>query len=167
LWGLRDRRGRWTSEALEREQYRGIRPCPGYPACPDHSEKATLFRLLDAENAIGLQLTESFAMYPASSVSGYYFSHPSSQYFVVGRLSREQVRRLRAAPGRGARAGRALARRQPRLRPGLSHQSSRRGLVCRIGIRIFRRPARSGPTFSATLGRTPPRVASVAASTSR
>jgi 5-methyltetrahydrofolate--homocysteine methyltransferase len=78
-------------EALVREQYRGIRPAPGYPACPDHSEKATLFRLLDAENAIGLQLTESFAMYPASSVSGYYFAHPNSQYFVVGRLSREQV----------------------------------------------------------------------------
>jgi 5-methyltetrahydrofolate--homocysteine methyltransferase len=78
-------------EALVREQYRGIRPAPGYPACPDHSEKAALFRLLDAENAIGLRLTESFAMYPASSVSGYYFSHPKSQYFVVGRLSREQV----------------------------------------------------------------------------
>jgi 5-methyltetrahydrofolate--homocysteine methyltransferase len=78
-------------EALVREEYRGIRPAPGYPACPDHSEKATLFRLLDAENAIGLMLTESFAMYPASSVSGYYFSHPKSQYFVVGRLSREQV----------------------------------------------------------------------------
>jgi 5-methyltetrahydrofolate--homocysteine methyltransferase len=78
-------------EALVREQYRGIRPAPGYPACPDHSEKATLFRLLGAENAIGLELTESFAMYPASSVSGYYFSHPNSQYFVVGRLSREQV----------------------------------------------------------------------------
>jgi 5-methyltetrahydrofolate--homocysteine methyltransferase len=78
-------------EALVREQYRGIRPAPGYPACPDHSEKATLFRLLDAENAIGLELTESFAMYPASSVSGYYFSHPGSQYFVVGRLSREQL----------------------------------------------------------------------------
>jgi len=78
-------------EALVREQYRGIRPAPGYPACPDHSEKAALFRLLDAENAIGLTLTESFAMYPASSVSGFYFSHPNSQYFVVGRLSREQV----------------------------------------------------------------------------
>jgi 5-methyltetrahydrofolate--homocysteine methyltransferase len=78
-------------EGLVREQYRGIRPAPGYPACPDHSEKSTLFRLLDAENAIGLKLTESFAMYPASSVSGYYFSHPKSQYFVVGRLSREQL----------------------------------------------------------------------------
>jgi 5-methyltetrahydrofolate--homocysteine methyltransferase len=79
------------NESLIRERYRGIRPAPGYPACPDHSEKATLFRLLDAEKAIGLRLTENFAMYPASAVSGLYFSHPGSQYFVVGRLSREQV----------------------------------------------------------------------------
>jgi 5-methyltetrahydrofolate--homocysteine methyltransferase len=78
-------------EDLIAENYRGIRPAPGYPACPEHSEKATLFRLLDAENAIGLKLTENFAMYPASAVSGLYFSHPQSQYFVVGRLSREQV----------------------------------------------------------------------------
>ena len=79
------------NEALIREQYRGIRPAPGYPACPEHSEKATLFRLLDAERHTGLQLTENFAMYPAAAVSGLYFSHPGSQYFVVGRLSREQV----------------------------------------------------------------------------
>ncbi len=77
--------------ALAREDYVGIRPAPGYPACPEHSEKATIFRLLDAENAVGAQLTENFAMLPASSVSGLYFSHPRSQYFVVGRLSREQV----------------------------------------------------------------------------
>jgi len=79
------------NEDLIREQYRGIRPAPGYPACPEHSEKAKLFELLDAEKNIGLALTENYAMYPASSVSGYYFSHPGSQYFVVGRLSREQV----------------------------------------------------------------------------
>ena len=79
------------NEALIREQYRGIRPAPGYPACPEHSEKATIFRLLDAEKHTGLSLTESFAMYPAAAVSGLYFSHPGSQYFVVGRLSREQV----------------------------------------------------------------------------
>ena len=78
-------------DALVREQYRGIRPAPGYPACPEHSEKATLFRLLDAEARIGARLTESFAMLPASAVSGFYFAHPRSQYFVVGRLSREQV----------------------------------------------------------------------------
>jgi 5-methyltetrahydrofolate--homocysteine methyltransferase len=79
------------NEALIREQYRGIRPAPGYPACPEHSEKATIFRLLDAEKHTGLSLTESFAMYPAAAVSGLYFAHPGSQYFVVGRLSREQV----------------------------------------------------------------------------
>jgi 5-methyltetrahydrofolate--homocysteine methyltransferase len=77
--------------ALIAEGYRGIRPAPGYPACPEHSEKATLFRLLDAETNAGVRLTESFAMYPAAAVSGYYFSHPQSQYFVVGRVSREQV----------------------------------------------------------------------------
>lgn len=79
------------NQALIDEQYVGIRPAPGYPACPEHSEKATLFRLLDAENNAGVKLTESFAMYPAAAVSGYYFSHPRSQYFVVGRVSREQV----------------------------------------------------------------------------
>ncbi|TCZ88411.1 methionine synthase [Lysobacter sp. N42] len=79
------------NEALIAERYRGIRPAPGYPACPDHSEKATLFRLLDAQRHAGVELTESFAMYPAAAVSGYYFSHPRSQYFVVGRVSKEQV----------------------------------------------------------------------------
>ena len=76
---------------LVAEKYRGIRPAPGYPACPDHTEKATLFELLDATANAGIELTESFAMYPASAVSGWYFSHPDSQYFVVGRISKEQV----------------------------------------------------------------------------
>jgi len=79
------------NEALITEQYRGIRPAPGYPACPEHSEKQTLFALLDAGRNAGMTLTESFAMLPTAAVSGYYFSHPRSQYFVVGRLSREQV----------------------------------------------------------------------------
>ncbi|MBN8264798.1 MAG: methionine synthase [Xanthomonadales bacterium] len=79
------------NEALIAEAYRGIRPAPGYPACPDHSEKATLFRLLDAPGNAGMQLTESFAMLPTAAVSGYYFSHPQSRYFVVGRVSKEQV----------------------------------------------------------------------------
>ncbi|KQY52553.1 methionine synthase [Lysobacter sp. Root494] len=79
------------NDSLIDEKYRGIRPAPGYPACPEHSEKATLFRLLDAERNAGVRLTESFAMYPAAAVSGYYFSHPQSQYFVVGRVSKEQV----------------------------------------------------------------------------
>ena len=78
-------------EAIIDEQYRGIRPAPGYPACPEHSEKATLFRMLDAERNAGMQLTESFAMLPTAAVSGYYFSHPRSQYFVVGRVSKQQA----------------------------------------------------------------------------
>jgi 5-methyltetrahydrofolate--homocysteine methyltransferase len=77
--------------ALIEEAYRGIRPAPGYPACPDHTEKATLFRLLDATARTGIALTDGFAMYPTAAVSGWYFSHPDSQYFVVGRLTREQV----------------------------------------------------------------------------
>ncbi|MFZ2753616.1 MAG: methionine synthase [Lysobacteraceae bacterium] len=77
--------------ALITERYRGIRPAPGYPACPEHSEKGTLFQLLDAPGNAGMSLTESFAMLPTAAVSGYYFSHPGSQYFVVGRVSKEQV----------------------------------------------------------------------------
>jgi len=80
-----------ANDALIDEEYSGIRPAPGYPACPEHSEKATLFRLLDAERNADVRLTESFAMYPAAAVSGYYFSHPQSQYFVVGRVSKQQV----------------------------------------------------------------------------
>ncbi|WP_425276941.1 methionine synthase [Spirosoma oryzicola] len=80
----------FTNEQLIKEAYQGIRPAPGYPACPDHTEKATLFNLLDA-NKIGIELTESFAMYPASSVSGFYFSHPESKYFAVGKINKDQV----------------------------------------------------------------------------
>ncbi|MGH8642892.1 MAG: methionine synthase, partial [Burkholderiales bacterium] len=76
--------------ALIAEKYRGIRPAPGYPACPDHTEKGALFDLLDARRA-GIELTESYAMHPASSVSGFYFSHPQSQYFAVGKVGRDQV----------------------------------------------------------------------------
>jgi 5-methyltetrahydrofolate--homocysteine methyltransferase len=90
FWGYADDEALANDDLID-ESYRGIRPAPGYPACPEHSEKATLFRLLDAENKAGLQLTESYAMYPAAAVSGYYFSHPGSQYFVVGRVNKEQV----------------------------------------------------------------------------
>ncbi|WP_313051164.1 methionine synthase [Stenotrophomonas cyclobalanopsidis] len=90
FWGY-DHAETLDNEALIDEQYRGIRPAPGYPACPEHSEKRRLFDLLQAEANAGMELTESFAMLPTAAVSGYYFSHPQSQYFVVGRLSREQV----------------------------------------------------------------------------
>ncbi len=79
------------NEALIGEQYRGIRPAPGYPACPDHTEKSALFALLDATGNAGIELTDGYAMYPAAAVSGWYFSHPGSQYFVVGRVTKEQV----------------------------------------------------------------------------
>ncbi len=78
-------------EDLIRERYRGIRPAPGYPAQPDHTEKRTLFDLLDAEKATGIKLTESYAMWPGSSVSGLYFAHPDSHYFGVGHIERDQV----------------------------------------------------------------------------
>ena len=90
FWGYADDEA-LDNEALIDEKYRGIRPAPGYPACPEHSEKATIFHLLDATSNAGMTLTESFAMLPAAAVSGYYFSHPRSQYFVVGRVSKEQV----------------------------------------------------------------------------
>jgi 5-methyltetrahydrofolate--homocysteine methyltransferase len=80
-----------TIAELIRERYRGIRPAPGYPACPDHSEKATLWRLLDVERRVGIRLTESFAMHPAASVSGFYFAHPQARYFAVGKIGRDQV----------------------------------------------------------------------------
>ena len=76
---------------LVRERYRGIRPAPGYPALPDHTEKRLLFDLLCAEKNAGITLTENFAMYPAASVSGFYFSHPESKYFAVGKIDRDQV----------------------------------------------------------------------------
>jgi 5-methyltetrahydrofolate--homocysteine methyltransferase len=79
------------NEQLIREEYRGIRPAPGYPACPDHSEKATLWRLLDVERRAGITLTESFAMYPTAAVSGWYFSHPEARYLAVGLIDRDQV----------------------------------------------------------------------------
>jgi 5-methyltetrahydrofolate--homocysteine methyltransferase len=80
-----------TKEELIKEQYRGIRPAAGYPACPDHTEKGILWQLLDAEKQTGIKLTESFAMWPASSVSGLYFAHPESKYFGVGKINRDQV----------------------------------------------------------------------------
>ena len=81
-----------SAEDLIRERYRGIRPAPGYPACPDHTEKRILFDLLDAEQGTGIHLTETFAMFPASSVSGLYFAHPQAKYFAVGKIDHDQVK---------------------------------------------------------------------------
>ena len=89
FWGYA--REELSNEDLIAERYRGIRPAPGYPACPDHTEKRTIWELLDVERRAGIELTESMAMWPGASVSGLYYGHPASQYFVVGRLARDQV----------------------------------------------------------------------------
>ncbi|MBS1561233.1 MAG: methionine synthase [Bacteroidetes bacterium] len=90
LWGYAEGES-MSNDELVHEHYQGIRPAPGYPACPDHTEKPTLFSLLDAERAIGVRLTENYAMYPASSVSGWYFAHPDAAYFAVNKIMRDQV----------------------------------------------------------------------------
>src|SRR5262249_23925741 len=89
-WGFGRGEG-LTSDDLIHERYRGIRPAAGYPACPDHTEKGPLWDLLDVERSIGMRLTESFAMWPGSSVSGLYFAHPESKYFSLGKIDRDQV----------------------------------------------------------------------------
>jgi 5-methyltetrahydrofolate--homocysteine methyltransferase len=89
-WGF-GRAENLSNDDLIEEKYRGIRPAPGYPACPDHTEKALLWELLDAEKQTGITLTESFAMNPGSSVSGLYFAHPEAKYFAVGKLGQDQV----------------------------------------------------------------------------
>ncbi|MGJ8516686.1 methionine synthase [Carnimonas bestiolae] len=93
FWGY-DQHEQLDNEALIAEKYRGIRPAPGYPACPDHTEKATLFTLLDATAETGISLTDSFAMWPAAAVSGWYFSHPESRYFATGKIGKDQVTEL-------------------------------------------------------------------------
>jgi len=97
-WGF-GRAESLTTDDLIEEKYRGIRPAPGYPACPDHTEKRSLFTLLNAEKAAGMTLTESCAMLPAASVSGLYFAHPESRYFAVDRITREQVEAYAARKG--------------------------------------------------------------------
>ena len=82
----------FSNEELIRESYRGIRPAAGYPACPDHTEKSTLWNLMDVENKTGIRLTESFAMWPGAAVSGLYFAHPESRYFAINRIARDQLK---------------------------------------------------------------------------
>ncbi|MBS1583809.1 MAG: methionine synthase [Bacteroidetes bacterium] len=98
LWGYAAHES-FSNEELIREAYAGIRPAPGYPACPDHTEKPVLFRLLDAEKHTGIHLTEGLAMFPAASVSGWYFAHPRAKYFGVGRVAKDQVADLAERKG--------------------------------------------------------------------
>jgi 5-methyltetrahydrofolate--homocysteine methyltransferase len=115
LWGYAPQEN-LTNAALIAEEYRGIRPAPGYPACPDHTEKATLWQLLDVQANTGMTLTESFAMLPTAAVSGWYFSHPDARYFAVGKIDRDQVADY------AARKGQALAVTERWLAPNLGYE---------------------------------------------
>jgi len=90
VWGYAGKE-HLSNENLIKEEYRGIRPAPGYPACPDHTEKLTIWELLDVNNAIGVKLTDNLAMFPAASVSGYYFAHPEARYFGLGKITADQI----------------------------------------------------------------------------
>ena len=100
------------------EEYRGIRPAPGYPACPDHTEKGTLWDLLDVQDSTGIELTESFAMYPTAAVSGWYFSHPEARYFAVGKIGLDQVEEY------AARKDWTLAQAERWLLPNLGYDAA-------------------------------------------
>jgi 5-methyltetrahydrofolate--homocysteine methyltransferase len=105
-----------TKEQLIAEGYRGIRPAAGYPACPDHTEKSTLFNLLDAKANTGVELTSSFAMTPGASVSGLYFAHPEARYFAVDRITKDQVESY------SARKGQAISETERWLSPNLAYE---------------------------------------------
>ena len=113
-WGFGKAEKLSTADLMD-EKYRGIRPAAGYPACPDHTEKATLWNLLDAEKNTGIKLTESFAMWPGSSVSGLYFAHPESKYFAVGKLGKDQIEDL------AKRKGKSLSEMERWLGPWLNY----------------------------------------------
>jgi len=106
------------NDALIRERYQGIRPAPGYPACPDHTEKGTIWRLLDAERAAGMTITDSFAMLPTAAVSGWYFWLPESAYFGVGKIGRDQVEEY------AKRKGWTVAEAERWLAPNLGYERS-------------------------------------------
>jgi len=117
-WGY-GREEKFSPAELIQEKYRGIRPAPGYPACPDHTEKGTLWRLLDVEAKTGMQITESFAMWPGSSVSGIYFAHPESRYFSLGKIDRDQVEDY------SARKGMTVAEVERWLGPNLNYEPAK------------------------------------------
>ena len=104
-----------SNDDLIAENYRGIRPAPGYPACPDHTEKGTLWELLNVEASIGLQLTDSFAMFPTAAVSGFYFAHPDAKYFAVGKIGRDQLESF------AERKGMSMAEAERWLAPNLGY----------------------------------------------
>ncbi len=117
IWGF-GKEENLSPEDLIKEKYRGIRPAPGYPACPDHTEKETLWKLLDVDNKIGVTLTENYAIYPPSSVAGLYFGHPESKYFHVGQIGKDQIEEY------AKRKGIAVSEAEKWLRPNLGYDSS-------------------------------------------
>jgi 5-methyltetrahydrofolate--homocysteine methyltransferase len=119
---------RLSSEDLIQEKYRGIRPAPGYPACPDHTEKGTIWRLLDVQAKTGIMITESFAMWPGSSVSGLYFAHPESRYFSLGKIDRDQVADYQQ------RKGMTLAEIERWLGPNLNYEPEGSPLLEQISV---------------------------------
>jgi hypothetical protein len=178
LWGYAPDEA-LSPDDLIAESYRGIRPAPGYPAQPDHTEKATIFRLLDAEAQIGVKLTESFAMWPGASVSGIYLAHPTRTISASQGRARPG-RRLRGAQGHGDHRGRALARADPQLQVRLSRRPTttlalgRMQYIAAIRMRRLRRsrtplpratwrldifpqpiPAARAPIFSGANAKTP------------
>lgn len=114
LWGYVTQE-QLSNEELIKERYEGIRPAPGYPACPDHTEKATLFKLLDAPATCGVELSESYAMSPAASVSGFYYSHPEADYFAVGKIGKDQIQSI------ADRKGETLETMERWLRPNIDY----------------------------------------------
>ncbi len=116
-WGY-GRSEKLSSDELIHEKYRGIRPAPGYPACPDHTEKGTIWKLLDVKKCAGIELTESFAMWPGSSVSGFYFAHPESRYFSLGKIGRDQVEDY------ARRKGMSVAEVERWLGPNLNYETA-------------------------------------------
>ena len=137
-----------SNDDLIAERYQGIRPAPGYPACPDHTEKGPMFELLDAEARAGITLTESFAMLPGASVSGYYFWHPEANYFGLGRIGRDQLEDYARRKGMPVEDHGALAGTEPR-----------RGMTAMIGwprptpvIRTVRLLRRTGASVSGVYG---------------
>ena len=126
-WGF-GRLEKLTTDELIAEQYRGIRPAAGYPASPDHTEKGTLWKLLDVEQHTGIKLTESYAMWPGSSVSGLYFAHPDSKYFAVGKLGRDQLLDYHR------RKGLTLQEVERWLGPYLNYEPGPAALGCACGV---------------------------------
>ena len=159
-WGYGCDEGLSNADLIQ-EKYRGIRPAAGYPACPDHTEKGPLWRLLDVQANTGMLITESFAMWPGSSVSGLYFAHPESRYFSLGKIDRDQVADYARTQGDECCGGRAMARAKPELRPfgiasgSVSATRSRGANPWKFKSHIFGRLARSRDIRSQIAFRSP------------